>query len=388
MKLTDFMKLSKKEFWKRVTTDGEAAATVFETLWEKAGEAILTQDEAIECLNALFIDSHRRMREHSSKLAQNYPTKQFNKNRLVDKAHLWWVDHFTAGISRWSTLNWFSAAKRKKKNGKVGLAGASTHFVLGYHGRPFYIIPLMHGAWHEPRRNKDSISIEHVNAGGIHQDKVTSKWNYWAGPIPQALVEELPPVLLDKKFRGLSVMQPYTQEQIIQSVKLKRVIIAALPGLLDPCRMSQHTDWREGKTDMGVLWPFDECNEAAFVTDPVLEMSFIQEYDHFLAHVGNDWDEVDGWDDHDDTDNPSYGEATPTHDDDEDNKRAIISTKDVQELLVQYGFIIHIDGLPGPKTSAAIKDFQRTWNKKNPKDLIKVDGKAGPNTCAKLKSFK
>jgi N-acetyl-anhydromuramyl-L-alanine amidase AmpD len=389
MKLTDFMKMSKKEFWNTVDKDGEAATATFKELWEKVGEATLTQDEATTCLNALFLYSHLRIREYNAKLAKNYPTEQFTKNRLINQGHLWWTDHFTAGISRWSTLNWFSAQKRKKKNGKMGLAGASTHFVQGYHDDPFYIIPLMHGAWHEPRRNKDSISTELVNAGGVHQNQKTNNWHYWAGPIPHALVLELPPVLLDKKYRGIAVMQPFTQEQIIQSIKLKRVIIAALPGLLDPCRMSQHSDWRAGKSDMGVLWPFDECNDAAFAADPILEMAFVQQYEDFLTEIGDGWDEVNGWDDHDDTDNPSYGEKTPTHDDDDDDdEKTILRTRDVQELLVQYGFTVDIDGLPGPKTSAAIKEFQATWNKRNPKDLIKVDGKAGPNTCEKLKRFK
>lgn len=389
MKLIDFMKMGKKEFWKTVDKDGESATTIFKELWEKVGELPLEQDEAIACLNNLFIYSHLRIRDYNAKLAANYPTKQFTKNRLLHREHLWWTDHFTAGISRWSTLNWFSAQKRKKKNGKMGLAGASTHFVQGYHDDPFYIIPLMHGAWHEPRRNKDSISIELVNAGAIHQDKEESRWRYWAGPIPHALVLELPPVLLDKKYRGISVMQPFTQEQLIQSIKLKRVIITALPGLLEPCRMSQHSDWRTGKSDMGVLWPFDECNDAAFATDPIPELDFIQQYDDFLTDVGDSWDEVSGWDTHDETDNPSYGENTPTHDDDDDDdEQRVLSTKDAQELLVQHGFTVDIDGLPGPKTSAAIRDFQATWNKRNPKDLIEVDGKAGPNTCARLKSFK
>jgi len=388
MKLTDFFKFSKKEFWEMVEKLGESASEEFKQLWAKADEELLSHEEAVTCLDDLFIHSHRRIRDHSPKLAKNYPTKQFSKNRLKNREHLWWTDHFTAGISRWSTLNWFSAQKRKKKNGKMGLAGASTHFVLGYHDAPFYIIPLMHGAWHEPRRNKDSISIEHVNAGGIHQNKKTDRWHYWAGPIPHPLVLELPPVLLDKKFRGLSVMQPYTQEQVIQSVKLKRIVIAALPELLDPCRMSQHTDWREGKTDMGVLWPFEECNSAAFASDPIPELDFVQQYEDFLDDVGDIWDEVEGWDEHDESDNPSYGELTPTHDDDDDDDEAtILRTRDVQELLVQHGFPVDIDGLPGPKTSAAIKDFQITWNRKNPRDLLKVDGKAGPNTCAKLKSY-
>jgi N-acetyl-anhydromuramyl-L-alanine amidase AmpD len=302
--------------------------------------------------------------------------------------YLWWIDHFTAGISQWSTLNWFSAEKRQKKNGTIGYAGACTHFVQGYHDEPFYIIPLMHGSWNEPRRNKDSISIEHVNAGALHRDPQDNNWHYWANPMPIKLVQELPPVLLDTPYRGVKVMQPFTKTQLLNNIKLKRVVVTAL-GKLDPCRMSQHSDWRQGKTDMGVLWPFEECNKAAFIRDPLHELDFIQSYEDFMDAVGTIWDEKEGWDKHNEADNPEYGELTPTHDDDPDNDPdEVLETTEIQQLLVNKGYNIVIDGIPGPKTRETIKQFQQDWNKKNPRGRIKVDGIPGPQTCGCLKGKK
>lgn len=385
-KIVDYTSMPKKEFWDLVDKDGDAAKETFERLWAEIEERTLEQGEAIECLNALFIDSHRRIKEHSSVLAKEYPTRQLNKDKLGSRDGLWWTDHFTAGISKWSTLNWFSSAKRKKKNGKMGLAGASTHFIQGFHGAPFYIIPVMHGSWHEPRRNKDSIALETVNAGRIHKNK-DGKWCYWARELPMELVQELPPVLLDKPYRGCKVMQPFTRDQIINNVKLKRLLIAALPGKMDPSRMSQHTDWRKGKSDMGPLWPYEDCNAASFGPEPILELSFIQEeaYTELLDDEGTIWDETRGWDTQDEQDNPEYGEDTPTHDDDpDDDPDVLYSVIQIQERLMRKGFTLVEDGKFGPKTRSEVRKFQADWNKKNPKDQLKVDGLPGPQTCKRL----
>lgn len=383
-KLVDYTKMTQKKFWELVKNKGAAAGGKCGEAWEIAQERSLTQEEAIACLNQLFIYSHYRIKKHSNALAKYYPTKQLSRNKLKNLDDLWWTDHFTAGISRWSTLNWFSSNKtRKGKDGKMKYNGASTHFVCGYHDLPFYIIPLMHGAWHEPRRNKDSISIEMVNAGGLKLKD--NKWHFWARALPQALVQELPPVMLDKPYRGKKAMQPFTKEQITNSIILKRVVIAALGGRLEEDRMSQHSDWREGKSDMGVLWPYDEVNDAAYAADPIPELDFIQNYEDFLDEEGEIWNEADGWDKHDELDNPEYGQGTPTHDDDDDDDDdGFFDTDDVQRALVKKGYNVKIDGKMGPQTRRAVKQFQTDWNKAHPSDRIKVDGIAGPATCQRL----
>jgi len=396
MKLEDFMKMSRPEFWTQVKDNPLARQERLERCWEKAKESV-THEEAVDLLDMLWRDSHYRILQHSGALAKNYPTKQFNKNRLAKVEDLWWTDHFTAGISRWSTLNWFSAAKRKKKNGKMGYAGASTHFVQGYHGLPFYIIPLMHGAWHEPNRNKDSISIEFVNAGGVslrRQGSTGDRWHYWARALPMALVRELPPVQLDKPYRGVRSMQPFTEEQLQNAVVLKRIVIAALnipeeTPRLDSSRFSQHSDWRAGKSDMGPLWPHDDINAAAFGTIPVEEYDFLQseEYTDYLDDAGTLWDEIRGWEDENEmAENPEYGEATVTHDDDEtdEDRDSVLSIRNIQSILTYKGYPCKTDGKMGPKTRKQLIAFQRYWNSQHSGETLKVDGKPGPKTCSVL----
>jgi len=394
--LTDYMKMSQKDFWKHVDSfQGEPGPPVgvVAHYWEEAKKRILKQEEASEFLDNLFLYSHQRIRLHSAKLATHYPTKQYTANRLAKRDDLWWTDHFTTGISRWSTLAWFSAEKRKKKSGKMGYAGASTHFVQGYHDLPFYIIPLMHGAWHEPHRNKDSISIEFVNAGKLKHEVDRDGhmgWHYWARALPQSLVEELPPVQLDRPYRGVRIMQPFTLDQIHNAVTLKRIVIAAMPARLDYSRMSQHSDWRDGKTDMGPLWPFRAVNRAAFDSIPIDEYSDLQDSDTYtlrLDSVGTIWDEANGWDRVDESKNPEYGENSETHDDDVDKVAdRILTIEEVQKLLCRVEIPTTIDGRMGPKTRKNLKLFQRRWNytNPNPDDMLKEDGIPGPRTCRAL----
>ncbi len=382
--IIDYSKMTLKKFWTLVDEEGDAANETATRLFEKAKSTKLTQDEATECLNALFVDSHQRIRTHSKTLAKYYPTKQLTKNRL-EREHLWWVDHFTAGISGWSTLNWFSSNKtqKSKKTGKPKYNGASAHFVLGHTGLPLYIIPLMHAAWHEPRRNKDSIAIEIVNTGGLRLHG--GYWCYWPKDwkqrVPQALITALPPVTLAQKYKGHKAMQPFTLSQIANNIVLKRIVTAALPGKLDDSRMSQHEDWREGKSDMGPLWPYEKVNDSVFIPIPIEQLAFIQRYPDDVE-IGVDLSE----DDIDFAENPEYGVTTPTHDDDEDNDKPLLGTKEIQEILVRKGIKLDMDGKFGPKTKTAIKRFQNTWNTTHPDDMLKVDGIAGPATCNALQT--
>jgi hypothetical protein len=374
------MKLSQKDFWKLVNSK-KTAEESFKSIWNKAMERTITQEEACLCLDSLFLYSHKRIEEYSSELAKYYPTKQFTPGSLKNCDYLWWVDHYTAGISRWSTLSWFSAQKITKKNGKIGLAGACSHFVQGYHDYPFYIIPLMHGAWHEPKRNKDSISIEHVNAGQLKQHN--GKWCYWpqnwTKEIPTKLVQELPPVTLDT---SRNTFQSFTLDQIINNINLKRIINAALPGKLDLSRLTQHSDWRKGKSDMGQLWPLKECNDSVFDFIPIKEFAFINRYFDTLDIVGTIFEEktID-----DEQENPEYGEETPTHDNDEDSE-IVLSTKEVQEILRNLNYPIKVDGVPGSKTRETIRRFQERWNIEHSDNLLVSDGIAGPLTCEALLS--
>lgn len=394
--VTDYSGMTQKKFWELVAQKTTESHALVIKIWDEIQKGIpVSQEDAIACLDALFIDSHARIREHSKALAKYYPTKQYTKNKLKKLKHVWWVDHFTAGISATSTLNWFSAKQHKNKKGKVKYNGASTHFILPHHQLPFYIIPLQHKAWHEPVRNNDSWAIEVVNAGGVRLFR--DQWCYWPSaykdpdtgkrvpyskPLPENLVKELPPVRLDSPFRGHSVMQPFTVDQVVNCITLKRIVKIATDACLAPERMSQHQDWRKGKSDMGPLWPYVEVNEAAFDTLPIQEYGFIQHYEHLLAAEGTVCDITDI---EEEEDNPEYGVKMPTHDDDKDDaKDSVLGPRELQIALVSLGYTVEVDSVFGRKTRNAVKMFQNSWNKHNPETTISVDGIPGPITCQKI----
>lgn len=386
--LWDFAAFSSKEFWALVDKEGGKAQTTVQEIFEKADRQRISQGEALQGLDALFIDSHRRIREHSKALAKVYPTKQLTKNRLESVENMWWIDHYTSGISRWSTLNWFSAQK-SKRGGKMRYNGASTHFVLGYEGYPFYIIPLMHGAWHERKRNKDSISIEMVNCGPIKEKN--GKFCYWpkdyTQQVPAQLIADLPPTRLPFNFRGARILQPFTATQIKYNILLKRIILAALPGKIERSRFSQHQEWRTTKLDMGPLWPFKDVNDAAHDSFPVSQYSFLSKF--ALAVKDGTITAAEAIELDMESQNPEYGHETPTHEDDvDDDKEAVMGMKEVQEYLARCGFRVVADGKFGPKTKNAVAKFQTVYNMKHPGDgLMAVDGIPGPRTCAALRAY-
>lgn len=392
--VTDFTTEYKKaDFWKLVDQQAEQARQTVKAIFMKAEHQRLSTAEAVKGLDALFIDSHRRIKEYSKVLAKHYPTRQFSANRLENDPYLWWIDHYTAGVSKWSTLSWFSSKKSRRK-GRMRYHGASTHFVLGYQDYPFYIIPLCHGAWHVPARNKDSISIEMVNAGHLKQKN--HKWCYWprgyTAPLPQRLIADLPPVRLPQPFRGAKVLQPFTTSQLRYNILLKRIILAALPGKLLRERFSQHQEWSAHKLDMGPLWPFKDVNDAAFDSFPVAEYSLLSKYD--LAVSDGTLTETEAETLDLETQyralNPEYGHDTPTNDDDLDSDaEAVLETAEVQRYLNQYGYRIAVDGIFGPNTKKAVAKFQAKYNieQVDEERTLKIDGIPGPNTCRALTTY-
>jgi N-acetyl-anhydromuramyl-L-alanine amidase AmpD len=369
--LSDYSNLKTPTFWKTVTAQAKEAAGKVEELFTKAMETPLTQEEAVLALDMLFIDSHARIKKARAQLASVTPlTKQFTKNKLKLVEELWWVDHFTGGLNPFSTINTYI-----QRN-------VSTHFILDFHGRPLYVVPLCHGAWHEPRRNKDSVAIEMVNPGALTQTSTQAGpvWNFWAGPLPLDLIQKLPPVRLPKPYRGASALLPFTRDQIVNNLLLKRIVIAAFPGKFIPERMTQHSDWRETKTDMSPLWPLADINAAVFENDPILEYRFIQEYEEGLEAPGHIEPPVGD----DPTDNPQYA-VEPV-----DKGYVEWDTTEVQEFLVmKMHYSLKVDGKMGPKTTAAVKDFQRFFNGRKPETdpaFLKIDGIPGPKTVRAMQS--
>jgi N-acetyl-anhydromuramyl-L-alanine amidase AmpD len=355
---TKLLALPVKKFWSTVTESTSA-----KEIWEAARNKVavhgaigVSQAEALEALDALFIYTHQRILQKLSPIAPYYPTTQFTspfRRNLVGVKNLFWVDHFTAGVRLSSTLTWFSS-KKQKATGKVAMA--STHFVLDYHDDPYYIIPIAYCAWHVPVRNKDSIGIEMVNAGPVKN--INGKWNFHAGVIPQEVLIELTPEYISPAYKGSNYYLPYTQDQILNNTILKRIIIAALPGKLSPERMTVHSDWQVGKCDTGPLWPRASITHNAFSNTPLIS-----------PHIG--WS--------------PYQEEELSGDARMENDDNLLNIENVQKILYDEGYDLEIDGVFGPKTHAAVRAFQAKFNLTAiPADALTVDGIPGPLTCAQL----
>jgi N-acetyl-anhydromuramyl-L-alanine amidase AmpD len=376
--------ITDKKFWDKVNAMAPTAYDTVKAMFAKADSQPLTVEEAESCLDALLVYSHARIIENSKALKQYYPTVQFTKNRLLNTESLWWTDHYTGGINEMSTLAWFSAKKVTKKDGKVGLPGASTHFVLGRHGYPYYIIPIWHGAWHEPARNADSLSIELVNPGALKPDG--NNWARSLGSVPPEMVAETPPARIQPPYRGASWLMPFTVEQVANLIRLKRIVLALRVGRLVRERMTQHSVWRETKIDMGPLFPLEDVNRAAFEFVPVDQYAFMQKLKLTLppgiaaAPVPNDQD--------DEAKNEEHGFDTPTHDDDPDPQPKILGILEVQKILATKGvYRGALDGVYGPQTKQAVILFQSKWNSTHPKGpKLDVDGIPGPMTCKALQT--
>ena len=375
--------MTASRFWTMITNEAENAAATLADLYPKAQQRALSQEEAIQCLNALFIDSHVRIRALG--LGSFYPTKQYYPDILKDLSALWWVDHFTAGCNVKGTLTWFSSQKVLKNN-HLGYAGASAHFVIGYSEMPFYIIPITCGGWHEPRRNRDSVAVEMVNVGAVQKIDGVYYYNNGRIKIPADLVQALPPVSLNPPFRGAQRMQPFTTSQILHNLTLKRLVIAALPGKMDITRMSAHTDWREGKQDTGPLFPFRDVNLSAFEFLPIKEYSFIQNYTASMLDVTNH-EALYAYDESK-VDNPAYDptavpvDNTPTTDKDPEAGLPMPSMEDIFKTLNAMGYPIKSTVFDAAAKEQVFR-FQQNWNKSHD-DQLKEDGIPGPKTYAAI----
>jgi N-acetyl-anhydromuramyl-L-alanine amidase AmpD len=376
--------ITDKNFWNKIGTLAPVAEKTVKDAFNKVNSQPLTVEEAENCLDALLAYSHQRITVYSNVLKKYFPTVQFTKNRLQKVENLWWTDHYTGGISEMSTLNWFSAQKVTKKDGKKGLPGASTHFVLGRHGYPFYIIPIWHGAWHEPARNADSLSIELVNPGALIQ--TADGWARFVGSLPKDMVTETPPVRINPPYRGAKILMPFTVDQVVNLIKLKRIVLTLVKPRLVPERMTQHSVWRETKIDMGPLFPLNDVNRAAFEFIPVEQYDFIQRMRSSLPP--GVLPAAPTLDDADEALNVEHGFDTPTQDQDSDDQVKILDVLTVQKLLATKGvYRGKLDGIFGSQTKKAVTVFQSKWNFNAPADKkLEVDGIPGPRTCQALQT--
>lgn len=426
-----------KSYTKDLLAREDRIRTEFNVLWTNIEHGHLTSQQAQRTLDILYQRSMLDIIQKLPHYAKYYPAKQGYRKRLKNVDSLWWVDHATGGIDGWNTLRWFSnkqrehskrftsynAAERymssrrnasmttKKNNYYVswkGYSNAITHFVIFRDGTPFMLLPLEDGCWGEPKRNGDAIQVEVVNPLAVTYKDYA--WYYWAGKLPDEIVKTQPPERLAKPFRGAKYMVPYLREQIITNIKLKRLCIAATEGCMDYRRMSQHTDWREDKYDMGPLWPFDTCNEVAFERYPVESYSFLQNYVPFhktnKVFTVDDYARLTAYSQNVESVMEDVNEyqqvtlrakSTDTGHDMHDDDQTVDSVREVQNALVRlYGPAIlplhGVDGVLGLETIEAVRTFQRDWNRYKFNNggphivvqYIKEDGVPGVVTCEKL----
>ncbi len=368
------------EALKSLAAEDEAA---WNALWQKTGEATLTQDEAQRALACLWRRTHLWIARHMPDYVADFPTCKRYPGILKPRRELYWTDHGTEGLTHEGTLAWFSSrrwpvndpATDKPLLGPDGqpvlkLQGGSTHFVIALDGTVFYLIDLGDGAWHEPKRNRDSWSVEMVNALDLHEEN--GEWRTWCGRYPY--VESYPPVELTLPWRGTRFMQPYDARQAVANIKLKRLVMAAQPGRLAPARMSQHSDWRTDKLDCGPLWPIAEINAAAFSTTPIAELAWVKA----LSAAGALPASLESPD----------SQALAAR---EGNLSSVVdpiaSLREVQQALLVLGYALPLsgaDGHLGPETAAAVRAFQADWTKAHPDDAIAADGIPGAETEKRL----
>jgi len=268
----------------------------------------------------------------------------------------------------------------------TGLAGACTHFVVFMDGTPFYIVNIDDGCWGEPKRNGDSLQVEMVNP--LTVQRKGDAWHYWAGPIPERITRVLHPTALDKPFRGAERMLPYSWNQVLTNIKLKRLCRAATHhprhgARMSRDRMSQHTDWRADKFDMGPLWPFQLCNDAAFEDYPIEEYDFVRQFVR-----ADDQDDEASMEEVLQASLRQPAEDPGTEHDLWDEDSTVYSNMQLQKALVLlYGPTIlpsFTGGVLEQATIAAVRRFQKNWNRLFPKDPILVDGIPGVQTCSRL----
>jgi hypothetical protein len=198
------------------------------------------------------------------------------------------------------------------------------------------------------------------------------------------MLSETPPSSISPPYRGATGLMPFTVDQLVNLILLKRIVLTLRKDRLIPERMTQHSVWRETKIDMGPLFPIADVNRAAFEFVPTGQYAFIQKMKMSLppnATVATLPDE-----DADESSNEEHGFDTPTQDNDPDPQPKILSTLEVQRILAEKG-VYHgaRDGIFGPQTKQAVIMFQAKWNSGAPSDKkIAVDGIPGPKTCQAL----
>jgi N-acetyl-anhydromuramyl-L-alanine amidase AmpD len=340
----------------------------------------LTKQEAKSFFVSLFEYSTKRCKELAPKYADFLPTRQYTgPGGFNDKPSGWKqgepigvCDHFTAGESAASTVAWFSSFDKWPIGDTKKYAGASSEFLVEIDGSPLCLIPFWEGksAWHEPSLNGRCIGIEHVNVGWLQKRGDQFYWWYNQWKTPYRFAQSLPPIELETPWRGAQYMAPYTRQQLITNVVIKRALISMYPGMR-PSFFVGHSDFRDDKKDPGPLFPQAELNQIAFEKAPLSSYALFNTYTpHSKAHL----DAFDVMD------------MTALQQDLQDNGEIPLnmnfeSIEDkiiwVQINLKKLGYTTPINGIVNNKYTLSVEQFQVDHG-------LEKDGVAGPLTRAKI----
>ena len=357
----------------------------FSRVWESLEHTLVAPVVAAQALERLHRITHARIAKRFAgrRILEYYPTPKKYPGALGSEPALWWTFHSTGGVSLNPLLNWFSGEPRPNpRTGKGALRprGGSTHFALDHDGTPWCFIRLADGAWHCRGRNRDSLSVEFVNACALKKDGDGFRW--WRGKyrLPYDVIDTSP-------WRGGRHWQAYDERQFVAMVKLMRLTTCALGRKkFDADRTCQHYHFHDTTVDCGPLFPQEQIVEAGFGDLPLSSYPWIAAFTdernpHFDADtiVGSrELETLFGESEAHDAEHANDVEESETD-------RPRDTMKWVQSSLLDLRFVPGpIDGIFGPKTKRAVRLFQGHWNDTHKDDPIAVDGIPGPITRKRI----
>ena len=191
---------------------------------------------------------------------KNFPTSRHGSTWSAGNP-IGWVDHYTAGINARGALMWFSNMDRGPSGGN-----SSAHFVIDYDGTIMTVVdPLTTIAWHATVANSSHIGCEIVNAGLLGKDP-NGGYTYLGSPAYPK--DRWPNIFFSPDGRP---WEPYTPQQIIANLCLKRLLLCAIPGLR-PDRFTDHQAIDPArKIDCGPHWPLAHLNRLVFSWAGIVE---------------------------------------------------------------------------------------------------------------------
>lgn len=333
----------------------------------------------------LFRVSHARIhRRFGASLSRYYPTKKRRSGELDKREKQWITFHCTGGVHINPLLQWFSSRKTPGPDGQVRMRGGSTHFTIEHDGTPWSHVRISDSSWHCRGRNRDSLSVELINACNLKM--VDGKPHWWAGEY------KLPyePTVVVPAFRGCELWQPFDERQFIALVKLFRVCRYAKPDTFDQSRVCEHYQFSKKRVDCGPLFPREKIVKAIFSDMPVSQIDWIAAFtdsrdpnfdvDHEVN--ANDLIKLFGFvnDQFFDKKHGGQGNGGVEYVESPEIRMRRIQTA-LKPLNLYKG---KVDGIFGPLTKKGVRHFQVYWNSSEPTDEIVIDGIPGPITCKRL----